>query len=180
MIRRALFAWTLVAAVPLFAGTGRVVIVNADRPGTGFNDPTPATPVGGNTGTTRGQQRLNIFIAAAEKWSNALDTNIDIRASASFAPISGCTSTEAILGQAGPVEWRHDTDGVPQANVWYPIALANKFANRDLSPGVDDISARFNASVDDSTCLGDTSWYYGLDGKHGSDIDLFVVVLHEL
>ncbi|HJQ41300.1 MAG TPA: PA domain-containing protein, partial [Thermoanaerobaculia bacterium] len=180
MIRRALVAATLLGALPLFAGSGKIVIVNNDRPGTGFNDPTPATPVGGNPGTTLGQQRLNVFLAAAEKWSINLDTNVDIRASASFAPITGCTSTEAILGQAGPAEWRHDTDGVPQPNVWYPIALANKFANRDLSPGVDDINARFNASVDDATCLGATSWYYGFDGDHGNNIDLFIVVLHEL
>lgn len=178
--RRALFAAMLAGALPLFGGTGRVVIVNADRPGTGFNDPTPAAPVGGNSGTTLGQQRLNVFLAAAEKWSNNLDTNVDVRASASFAPIAGCSDTEAVLGQAAPVEWRHDTDGVPKANVWYPIALANKFADRDLAPLVDDISARFNASVDDATCLGATKWYYGLDGNHGSDIDLFVVVLHEL
>jgi hypothetical protein len=179
-IRRTLLAAILLGALPLLAGTGKIVIVNNDRPGTGFNDPTPATPIGGNPGTTLGQQRLNVFIAAAEQWSSNLETNVDIRASASFAPITGCTSTEAILGQAGPTEWRHDTTGIPQPNVWYPIALANKFANRDLSPGVDDISARFNASVDDATCLGATSWYYGFDSNHGNNIDLFVVVLHEL
>jgi len=178
--RATLLVLFLLCAAQLFAGTGKIIIVNNDRSGTGFNDPTPATPVGGNSGTTLGQQRLNVFLAAAETWQNNLDTNVDVRVSATFAPIAGCTDTEGVLGQAAPIEWRHDTDGVPKPNVWYPIALANKLAKRDLSPGVDDITVRFNASVDSATCLGATSWYYGLDSNHGNDIDLFVVVLHEL
>ncbi|MGL5005677.1 MAG: PA domain-containing protein, partial [Casimicrobium sp.] len=36
-----------------------VVILNGDDPGVGFNDPRPAAPVGGNPGTTVGEQRLN-------------------------------------------------------------------------------------------------------------------------
>ena len=170
----------LLAAAQLSAGTGRIVIINEDRPGTGFNDPTPVQPVGGNNGTTLGQQRLNVFLAAAAKWESNLNTNVDIRVSASFAPINDCTDTTGILGYASPVDWRRDSEGAPQLNVWYPIALANKFANRDLAPGVDDISVRFNASVDNSTCLATSNWYYGLDSNHGGDIDLFVVVLHEL
>ncbi|MEO5932815.1 MAG: peptidase, partial [Duganella sp.] len=39
------------AAAPL-------AIVNGDPAGFGFNDPTPVAPVGGNTGTTLGAQRL--------------------------------------------------------------------------------------------------------------------------
>jgi hypothetical protein len=179
-MRRALLSILLLTTVNAFAGSGRILIINIDRAGTGFNDPTPATPVGGNSGTTLGQQRLNVFQAAAQLWQNNLDTNVDIRVQASFAPISGCTASEGVLGQAAPMDWRHDSEGVPRANIWYPIALANKFANRDLSPQLDDINIRFNADVDNSTCLGTTKWYYGLDGKHGDDIDLFVVVLHEL
>ena len=34
-----------------------IVVVSFDGPGVGLNDPTPATPVGGNPGTTLGQQR---------------------------------------------------------------------------------------------------------------------------
>jgi len=175
-MRRVLILLFVFCAAHAFAGTGKILIINNDKAGTGFNDPTPATPVSGNTGTTVGQQRLNVFLAAAEKWQDQLDTNVDIRVQASFAPISECTT----LGFAGPVLWEHDTDGVPMTNVWYPIALANKFANRDLEPLLDDIQVQFNADVDNATCLGDASFYYGLDGKEGTNIDLFVVVLHEL
>ena len=45
-------------AAPSHAG---ITIVNMDGAGEGFNDPTPAAPVGGNPGTTIGQQRLNRF-----------------------------------------------------------------------------------------------------------------------
>ena len=37
---------------PVSAGGARITILNTNGPGVGFNDPTPATPVGGNTGTT--------------------------------------------------------------------------------------------------------------------------------
>ena len=48
-------------------------IVVVDLPGEGFNDPTPATPVGGNTGVTVGEQRLIVFRYAASIWSSKLN-----------------------------------------------------------------------------------------------------------
>ena len=42
-------------------GNATITIQNNDAAGTGFNDNTPAAPVGGNAGTTVGQQRLNAF-----------------------------------------------------------------------------------------------------------------------
>ena len=48
------------AAAPARAAA-TIVIVNQNDPGVGFNDPTPVAPVGGNPGTTLGQQRLNAF-----------------------------------------------------------------------------------------------------------------------
>ncbi len=180
-MNRALLSALLVAlALPAFAGTGRIIVVNQDKPGQGFNDPTPATPIGGNPGTTLGAQRLAVFEAAAARWQSLLDTDVDILVNATMAPISGCTATDAILGQAAPTLWRHSFANAPRENVWYPIALANKFAGTDLEPASADIFTQFNASLDDAVCLGDTSWYYGLDSAHGDDIDLFVVVLHEL
>jgi len=181
MLRRVPFlVMLLLFSMQAFAGTGRIIILNLDSANVGLNDPTPAAPVGGNAGTTLGQQRLNVYLAAAEKWQNVIDTNVDIRVRASFAPISGCTDTEGVLGQASPIDWAFNFDNAPKPNVWYPIALANKFANRDLLPTADDINVRFNSSVDNATCLGATNWYYGLDGNHGIHQDLFVVVLHEL
>jgi len=65
------------------AGTGRVIIVDVDSGGIGFKDNTPAAAVGGNPGTTLGQQRKNVFDAAAARWTTMLDTNVDIIVEAS-------------------------------------------------------------------------------------------------
>lgn len=179
----AIALFTLVAG-SAFAGSGKLIIVNADAAGTGFNDPTPAKPVGGNPGTTLGEQRLNVFKMAAQQWSNLVDTNVDVLVSATFAPIiredDPCTATAAILGAAGPVRIINNFSNAPKQNTWYPVALANKFANSDLRPGEPDIQATFNADVDNDACLGPTKWYYGYDSNHGGDVDLYVVVLHEL
>lgn len=179
-MRRAFLILVSLLACSAFAGTGKLTIVSSDRPGVGFNDPTPAEPVGGNPGTTLGQQRLNVFNAAAEGWRKFIDTDVDIIIAANFAPIAGCSETEAVLGQAAPQSWRLNPPNAPRANVWYPIALANKFAGLDLETNEADIFVQFNAALDDSTCLGATGWYYGYDGNEGDDIDLYTVVQHEL
>ena len=72
---------SLVAALVLFAsalgmrstafGAATITILNNDAAGVGFNDATPAAPVGGNSGTTLGQQRLIAFQAAATKHTRA-------------------------------------------------------------------------------------------------------------
>jgi hypothetical protein len=170
----------LFVAETAFAGAGKIVILNADAPNVGFNDPTPVAPVGGNTGTTLGQQRLNVFEEAARHYTKILDTNVDVIVSATFTNIPGCTANDAILGQAGPLQWRHSFTNAPRANVWYPIALANKFAGHDLDPARADIVAQFNSAVDNATCLGASDWYYGFDNQHGADVNLYLVVLHEL
>lgn len=180
-MRRILSA-LFIAAVALnaSAGTGKIVIVNNDAAGVGLNDLTPAQPVGGNLGTTLGQQRMNVFLAAAERWSTMLDTNVDIRVQSSFAPLE-CGADSAVLGSAGPRSYHRDFTNAPKAAVWYPVALANKFAGTDISPALPDIVMQFNGDLDKPTCLGAQSWYYGLDGKEpANDSDLLVVVLHEL
>ena len=47
------------------ANAATIIIENNDGPGEGFNDPTPAAPVGGNLGATLGTQRLIAFAHAA-------------------------------------------------------------------------------------------------------------------
>lgn len=179
MLRLATILITLLPAFAAFAGGGRIIIVNANDPGRGFNDPTPVAPVGGNPGTTLGAQRLNVFQSAAEHWTKRLDISVNVIVSASFATLQ-CSATEGVLGQAAPMAWRHSFPGAPMPSVWYPIALANQLAGSDLDPAQADIFAQFNSALDDSVCLGDSGWYYGLDNQHGNDSNLYVVVLHEL
>ena len=83
------------------------VIVNLDGPGEGFNDPTPVAPVGGNPGTTVGQQRLNVVTQAGQIWDAILNIPIPIRVRAQFDPLP-CGVTSGVRGSAGPTVWsRH-------------------------------------------------------------------------
>ena len=77
-MRRALLGCTFILiAASAFAGA-KITIRNADDPGVGLNDPTPATAVGGNSGATLGEQRLIALQQAADIWSRLIDSNVAI------------------------------------------------------------------------------------------------------
>ncbi len=178
----ALAALFLAGSAPAFA-TATIVIVNSNAAGVGFNDPTPATPVGGNTGTTIGQQRLIAFQYAADVWGSILDSPVTIYIQASFTPLA-CTATGATLGSAGTLQVFSDFPNAELPATWYHVALANKLAGSDLAPGAngtdaDDIIANFNSNLGQTGCLDGTFWYYGLDANHGTNVDLVTVLLHE-
>ena len=166
------------AAGPARAAT--FTLINLDGPGEGFNDPTPVAPVGGNTATTLGQQRIKVFETAMGIWGAILPSSVNIRVEARFDPLTPCDATGGVLGSAGAISVVSDFGGALVANTWYPVALSNKLAGVDLAPTTNDITARFNSSVDDALCLGSSDWYYGLDHDEGEDQDLLAVVLHEL
>ncbi len=177
VLRATCLLLALALAAPAHAAT--ITIVNMDGAGEGFNDPTPAAPVGGNPGVTIGQQRLNVFQEAANIWGGLLTSNVTIFVQAQFNPLS-CTSTSAVLGSAGPITVSRDFAGAPVAGHWYHAALANKLANVDLVPANNDINAQFNSSLGQVGCLDGRFFYYGYDGNEGNNIDLLAVVLHEL
>src|SRR5258707_9973464 len=52
--------------LPLVGQAATVKVVNLDGPNAGLNDPAPAPPVGGNTGTTLGAQRKKALQFAAD------------------------------------------------------------------------------------------------------------------
>jgi hypothetical protein len=157
----------------------QITIINGNDPGVGFNDPTPATPVGGNTGTTIGAQRLQAFQYAAGLWSALLEGDVTIQVQATFEPLD-CTATTGTLGAAGPTQALSDFANVPEPHTWFAAALASRIAGTDLVPGAAaEIRARFNSNVGTASCLATTQWYYGLDNQHGNQIDLVEVLLHE-
>lgn len=161
----------LSAPASAFAGAS-VVVINASPAGVGFNDPTPAVPVGGNAGTTLGEQRLLAFQHAADRWGAMLDSNVPIYVLASFEQLGA-----NVLGAA--IAWSVFSDfpgapgfpGAALAATWYPSPLADKRAGADLEPGQPDIFAIFSS---------DANWYLGLDANHGAQTDLVAVVMHEL
>ncbi len=180
----ALGALAALLLVPPAFGAADVVVVNVDAPGTGFNDATPATPVGGNSGTTVGQQRLIAFQYAADLWGSILDSAVPINVQASFAALP-CDATGGVLGSTAPIQVFANFPHAKLRNTWYHVALANKQAGADLAPGptntdADDIVAFFNGDLGKTGCLTGLNWYYGLDDNHGTDIDLVTVLLHEM
>ena len=158
-----------------------ITIVNMNAAGEGFNDATAAAPVGGNAGTTLGQQRLIAFQHAADIWGATLTSNVNIRVGASFVPLS-CTANSAVLGSAGANDIFSDFPGAPKAATWYPSALASKLAGADQSePGDPHIVARFNSRLGlFPDCLPGDGFYLGLDNRAGAQIDLVTVLLHEM
>jgi hypothetical protein len=166
-------------------GQATITIINNDGPNEGFNDPTPVAPIGGNTGTTLGQQRIIAFQFAAAIWGSKLASNVEIRIRANFNPQT-CTATSAVLGSAGPTFIFANFPSVapfpgPVApNTWHHSALADKRAGGELNPGQPDMQAVFNSNLNGNpACLGGRKFYLGLDNNHGTDIDLVVVLLHE-
>ena len=158
-----------------------IEIVNANAAGVGFNDPTPVTPVGGNTGTTRGAQRLQAFQYAASLWASQLTSGVKITVRSTFESLTPCDATSTVLGSAGTMQWFRDYTGFPRAATWYSSALAAKLYGSDPDPTTDDIRARFNSAIDDGTCAFPNPWYYGFDGNPPRrTVDLVSVVYHEL
>jgi hypothetical protein len=157
-----------------------IVINNKNLPGVGFNDATPATPVGGNPGTTLGQQRLNAFTHAANIWGQTLTSPVQIVIDARFTPLA-CTATGAVLGSAGATQVFATFPGAPKVDTLYSYALANKLYGTEISdaPGA-QINANFNSELGKPGCLTGTSFYFGLDGNHGASIDFVTVLLHEM
>ena len=183
---RRLFSASVAAALAVLLGApaaaradAQITIVNTDAADEGFNDSTPATPVGGNTGTTVGQQRLIAFERAAEIWGEILDSDVEIRVRASFDPLP-CDANSGALGGAFPGAIVSHSPDAPLPGAWYAVALANKLAGEDLTPSADDITAQFNSGIGQTGCLENAGWYYGLDGAPGSGFDLVTVLLHEL
>lgn len=187
MFAKAIRALLVLAILPLSAYGAEVVVVNGDPPGVGFNDPTPAVPVGGNPGTTVGQQALNVFQRAANVWGAKLVSDQPIYVISFFTPLS-CNATGAVLGAAG-ANWYFAN--VPAANggkglkpdTWYPAALAEKLTRQDIVADPNDpfeIFSFFNSELGKPGCLTGNGWYYGLDNREPSNrIDLLAVVLHE-
>lgn len=167
------------AVVPAQAAT--ISILNADGPGEGFNDPTPRSPVPGNSGTTLGQQRMNSFAAAAAYWANRLSSPVTITVYAQMNPLT-CSPSSGTLGSAGATGFFGNFPQTPRGDTWYPAALANALHGSSLDPSTPDIAAEFNSLIGvDPGCLTGMDWWYGSAASApASTFPFFNTVAHEL
>lgn len=77
-----------------------------------------------------------------------------------------------VLGQAGPTISYQNFQDAPQKDTFYPVALANQLADKDLNGTQAEIGASFSA---------DFEWYFEPDGKVPFDkVDFLTVALHEI
>ena len=166
------------------AHSADLVLINLDPPGLGLNDPTPATPVGGNPGTTVGDQRINVYLEAARLWGDSLQSPVPILVGATFQPLP-CNAASGVLGAAGPtfVNGFFGPSPIPgiEDNTIYHIALFNAIAGVDFVPGNIHIISFFNSELGTTGCLQNSSWYYGLDNNQpAGSIDFLSTVSHEI
>ena len=176
-------------AAPSFGAN--IILNNVDLPGEGFNDLTPATPVGGNMGTTIGAQRLIAYERALELWGKTLSSDATVVVQGSFRRLN-CDAGGGTLAQAGAIQIFADFPNAPLPGHWYGVALASSLAGFDLTPGPpdpgplappfnDDIVANFNGAVGQPDCIAGPGWYYGLDSSPGpGQIDFLDTFMHEV
>lgn len=181
------FILSIHALIILFAATesnilhakADIKLFYMDTDNQGFNDTTPSTPVGGNTGTTLGEQRRIALRYAADILEHALSSSVAIEINTQFSSLGG-NAFSAALAQTGPITSHFDFANAPLTNTLYVQALANKLAKADLSTSA-DIRAEFNADIDLDSILEGTTWYYGLDqSPPETSFDFVTVALHEL
>lgn len=167
-----------------FAATTWTVVYPERGTDRGFFDATTRSPVGGNVGTTLGEQRRIAFETAVGIWADVITSPIPLTIDASMVELA-CDADGAVLGQASAssaVALRL-ADGTQLA---YPVALANAIRESDLeepsndNPSGAEVIAEFNSVVGNASCLDGLEFYLGLDGKAGDGIDFVGIVLHEL
>ncbi len=162
-----------------------ISILDTNAPGQGLNDPTPASPVGLNFGTTRGDQAIIALQYAASIWGATLKSQVGIVVDSAFVTPEQdgrltCGPTTGILGitQTATIV---TGAALPVPGAAYPVALANALLGRELTPGQAHIISRFNAGVGTPDCLEGHSYYPGLvGGGTSSQNELVSLFLHEM
>ena len=110
------------------------------------------------------------FQYAVDIWNSLIRSPVPIRIEASFTDLGRFEDGRIILGGARPAGWKSPGS----LDLWFPEALADKRAGRDLAGSEPDIITRFNSHED-------ANWYFGIDGNTPSGKTDFVsTVLHEI
>ncbi|HEY9639435.1 MAG TPA: hypothetical protein V6C57_03070 [Coleofasciculaceae cyanobacterium] len=107
------------------------------------------------------------FQYAASIWQTVISSRIPITIQVSWEK-----EKPLYLGSTAVLEAWRDFQHAPLKNTWYPIALANKFAGRDLDPNLPDAVINLNRNQ---------PWYFGTDGNvPQGQFDLVTTAMHEI
>ena len=115
-------------------------------------------------------EALQAFQYAVDIWNALIRSPVPIQIDASFIDFGGFEDGTIILGGARPAGWKSSGS----LDLWFPEALADKRAGRDLAANEPDIITRFNSHKD-------ANWYFGTDGNTpAGKTDFVSTVLHEI
>ena len=105
---------------------------------------------------------------AADIWATVINSEMPIKISVTWRDLS-----DGVLGSARPASREANFDGAPVRGVWYPIALAERLARKELNEEVEyEIIISLNQEL---------SWYFGTDGNVSENThDLLSVAMHEI
>jgi len=108
--------------------------------------------------------------AAADAWAANWKSAVPINITASFTR----QASTSILASATPVKFFNSFKGAPDSELWYPSAMANALAGRDLDPANPEIEIHINSTMA-------RTFYLGTDGIcPPNQYDLESILLHEL
>ena len=101
-------------------------------------------------------------------WSRSIKSPVPINVEATWES----NKNKEILGSARAGYYFNSFPGAPDADLWYPSALANILSGKDLDPKQSEILLNINSTAD---------WYLGTDGRPSAGkFDLASVVIHEV
>ncbi len=107
------------------------------------------------------------FEYAVAVWERYITTEVPINIRAEWKPID-----RNVLALTRPGAFYENFKGALVEDTYYPVALAEKLAGKDLNPGYPDIICTFNQKY---------PWHFGTDGQTPSTkYDFVSAVLHEL
>lgn len=189
-------------------GLGAVVVFDDARVPQGsapcltapWSDSSPASPTGGNSGTTIGQQRRNAMIEAARLLTQNYRSSVPIRIQACWSDQMGpgsspngvtlassgpryfVRSTALMDAQGAPDEFER-ASYLPRAHTWYPNAVVSKLAGArscaiyEGDCTLADFRIRFNLRYDTEG----QRYRYGLSPNTGAGgADFISTALHEM
>ncbi len=108
------------------------------------------------------------FQGAVDIWSAHFSSSVPITIDATWTRISAF----GVLGSARPGSYFASFDGAPDSSLWYPSALANALAKKDLDPKQSEIVIQVNSLAE---------WNTRNDGlSYPNQYDLQSVFLHEM
>ena len=159
-----------------------------------WTDSTAVAAVGGNPGTTLGQQRQNALKYAVQQIQQQLQPPVPITIHACWAHLGG-DSQRAIIANATPQtflidEPRYGGYVLPLRYTWYAVTEAVRVggvAQCGLIGGScgavadEEIEATFNEDIGSSSVIGGERFYYGYSASpNQNSIDFVSVAMHEL